>query len=103
MQTAAVTSHAALTGSPRVSATMAKATAPRRATPIQVSFSRNSIGLLPLRRPAPHGADLTAVFQAQFSTQCGKAVGADRGGGGGLGPPRIISPRRPGIVPAAET
>ena len=50
MQTAAVTGQAALTGSPRVSATMAKATAPRRATPIQVSFSPNSRVLLPLGR-----------------------------------------------------
>ena len=41
MQTAAVTSQAALTGSPRVSATMAKEIAPKTATAVHVSFSRN--------------------------------------------------------------
>src|SRR5215475_2730427 len=38
MQTAATTSHAALTASPRLSATIANATAPRRATAIHKSF-----------------------------------------------------------------
>src|SRR5262245_9546581 len=38
MQIAAMTSHAALTASPRLSATMANATAPRRATAIHKIF-----------------------------------------------------------------
>src|SRR6185437_1427866 len=38
MQIAATTSHAALTASPRLSATIANATAPRRATAIHKSF-----------------------------------------------------------------
>src|SRR5262249_9104328 len=38
MHTAATTSHAALTASPRLSATIANATAPRRATAIHKSF-----------------------------------------------------------------
>ncbi len=41
MQTAAVTSQAALTDSPRVSATTAKEIAPKTATAVHVSFSRN--------------------------------------------------------------
>ncbi len=51
MQTAAVTSHAALTGSPRVSATMPNATAPSTATAIQITFSRSSILFLPRAAP----------------------------------------------------
>src|SRR4030095_15684725 len=38
MHIAAMTSHAALTASPRLSATMANATAPRRATAIHKNF-----------------------------------------------------------------
>src|SRR3954463_13150061 len=47
MHTEAVTSHAALTGSPRVSATTAKDIAPRMATPAQRSFACSDINLLP--------------------------------------------------------
>src|SRR5271157_430597 len=43
MQTDAVTSQAALTGSPRVSATTAKEIAPNTATAVQISFSRKAI------------------------------------------------------------
>ena len=47
MQTEATTSQAALTGSPRVSATTANARAPASATAVQVSFSANVICFLP--------------------------------------------------------
>jgi hypothetical protein len=58
MQTAAVTSYAALTASPLFSATIAKATAPRTATAIHKSFVCHTlelskvvlIGLSPARR-----------------------------------------------------
>ena|SRR6516165_5465115 len=45
MQTAAVTSHAALTASPRFSATIAKATAPSRATATHKSFVCHTLEL----------------------------------------------------------
>src|SRR6516164_2162174 len=45
MQTAAVTSHAALTASPRFSATIAKATAPSRATAIHNSLVCHTLEL----------------------------------------------------------
>src|SRR5262245_51533463 len=46
MQIAAMTSHAALTASPRLSATMANETAPRRATAIHRSFVCGALELL---------------------------------------------------------
>src|SRR6478752_1103212 len=46
MQTAATTSHAALTVSPRLSATIANVTAPRRATAIHRSFVWSPLELL---------------------------------------------------------
>src|SRR5215475_12211019 len=46
MQTAATTSHAALTVSPRLSATIANVTAPRRATAIHKSFVWSPLELL---------------------------------------------------------
>src|SRR5215468_1217611 len=46
MQVAAMTSQAALTASPRLSATIANATAPRRATAIHKSFVCGALELL---------------------------------------------------------
>src|SRR5262249_23096950 len=46
MQIAAMTSHAALTASPRLSATIANATAPRRATAIHKTFACGALELL---------------------------------------------------------
>src|SRR5215475_6805690 len=46
MQIAAMTSQAALTASPRLSATMANATAPKRATAIHKSFVCGTLELL---------------------------------------------------------
>src|SRR5215510_6269645 len=46
MQIAAMTSHAALTASPRLSATMANETAPRRATAIHKTFVCGALELL---------------------------------------------------------
>src|SRR5262245_65626894 len=61
MQIAAMTSQAALTASPRLSATMAKETAPRRATAIHKSFvcgalelSMILMGRSPALQEAPH-------------------------------------------------
>src|SRR5215468_11878134 len=46
MQVAAMTSHAALTASPRLSATIANATAPRKATAIHKSLVCGALELL---------------------------------------------------------
>src|SRR4029453_6587965 len=64
MQIAAMTSHAALTASPRFSATMANATAPRRATAIHKTFVCRALELLTIlmgRSPA-----LQATPQTKF-------------------------------------
>src|SRR5512132_3751535 len=64
MQIAAMTSHAALTASPRLSATMANATAPRRATAIHKTFVCRALELLTIlmgRSPA-----LQATPQTKF-------------------------------------
>src|SRR5271157_489107 len=63
MQTDATTSQAALTGSPRVSATTAKEIAPTTATAVHISFSRNVIvssDLAPGFSPRPAGAGFRA-------------------------------------------
>src|SRR4249919_1664957 len=61
MQIAATTSHAALTASPRLSATIANATAPRSATAIHKSFVCGALELLmvlmgcpPALQESPH-------------------------------------------------
>src|SRR5690242_9160224 len=43
MHTAAITSHAAFTGSPRVNATMPREIVPSRITPAQISLSRKDM------------------------------------------------------------
>jgi hypothetical protein len=68
MQTAATTSHAALTASPRLSATIANATAPKRAIAIHKSLVCGALELLmalmgcpPALQESPHKTSLTVA------------------------------------------
>src|SRR5271166_3165547 len=69
MQTAAVTSQAALTDSPRVSATTAKEIVPKTATAVHVSFSRNVTVPLPGARLVAAGIPLRRLEDQQLFDQ----------------------------------
>src|SRR5271166_5779670 len=86
MQTEATTSQAALTGSPRVSATTEKATAPASATAVQVSFSVSVIVL-----PPPDRVGFSPLLEKKARP-------------GRKAPAPVVSPRRkrgPGTLLAA--
>src|SRR5215813_15371019 len=76
MQTAATTSHAALTASPRLSATIANAAAPRRATAIHKSFVCGALELLMvIMNVLPHGRKApTNKFHPREDLDQGKSV-----------------------------